>query len=176
MGNGRVALDKIYDNVMNKWRWGNFDKEEHHVNHSYGPSIQSHRISMLRAAEKFAEVGDNKRAVDIIDKYFEAFPRMNFVYDYNAWMMANVYLRAGAFDKAKPIMEEIAEETAQYLEFYYSLDPSHLESKDGFGRDFQFTMRTKDELLRATKTMKDKALEDKFTALFEPYNLAPINN
>lgn len=175
MGNGRVAGDIIYDNIMNKWKWGNLDKEEHHVNHSYGPSIQSHRISILRAAEKFAENGDSKRAVDLIDKYFEGFPKMNFTYDYNAWMMANVYLKAGAYDKAKPVMEDIAAETAKYLEFYYSLDPIHLEG-DGFGRDFQFTMRTKDELLRAAKTMGDKAMEDKFNAMFAAYSMAPVNN
>ena len=176
MGNGRVALEKIYDNIMNKWKWGNFDKVDHHVNHSYGPSVQSHRITMLRAAEQFVARGDNQKAVDIIDKYFEAFPKMNFPYDYNAWMMANVYVKAQAYDKAKPVIKEIADETAKYLDFYYSIDPEHLEPGSGFGRDFQFTMRTKDELIRAARTMGDLELEQQFKDMFAPYDLQPAKD
>ncbi len=177
MGNGRVEVNKFYDNVMNKWRFGNFDKEEHFINHSYGPSVQSHRVTIMRAAEHLIRKGDNKRAIDLIDKYFEGFPKMNFAYDYNAWMMANIYVQAGAKEKAATVMSDIAEETRQYLEFYYSLDPSQLDPNSGtFGRDFRFTDRTKDELIRAAQQMGDKALEDKFKKMFEPFQINKVPN
>ena len=176
MGNGRVNHEKIYDNIMNKWKWGNLDKKEMNVNHSYGPSVQSHRVAILRAAESFVNIGQKQKAIDLVDKYFEGFPQMNFAYDYNTWMMANVYVKAGAFDKAKPIFEDLAVETLAHLDFYASIDPSHLESQDGFGRDYIFANRTKDYLISGAQEMKDSDMVNRFKEMFKNFNSVPALN
>ena len=37
MGSGRVNTDAVYENVMEKFRWGNFDKYKMFVDRSYAP-------------------------------------------------------------------------------------------------------------------------------------------
>ncbi len=176
MGNGRVAHEEIYDNIVNKWRWGNFDKEEKVVNHSYGPSVQSHRVTIMRAAESFLAKGDKQKAIDLIDKYFEGFPQMNFPYDYNTYGMADIYVKAGAPEKAKPIFSDLADEVLEYLNFYQSIDPSHTEGQDGFGRDKFFMERTMTMLMRSAQEMKDAELMAKFTEMFGPFQTTqPLN-
>ena len=173
MGNGRVNEDAVYDNIMNKYRWGNFDKEELFVDRSYGPSIQSHRVAILRTAQSMVKKGDKKRAVDLIQKYFEAFPNMNFRYDYNAFYMISLLAEAGAVEEAKPHLEILAKETVDHLQFYYSLDNDDLKA---FGQDFAITDRTKDDILDIAKKMKDNELLAKFQDMFAEYNLDRLNN
>ena len=176
MGNGRVGHEQIYDNIVNKWRWGNFDKEELVVNHSYGPSVQSHRVTMMRAAESFLAIGDKQKAIDLIDKYFEGFPQMNFPYDYNTWSMANVYVNAGANEKAKPILNDLADEVLEHMNFYASIDPALTEGQDGFGRDKFFMERTMQMLMQSAQKMKDAEMMAKFSEMFAPFQTTqPLN-
>ena len=101
IGSGRVDGQAVYENVMNKFKWGNFDKEELFVDRSYAPSIQSHQLVIRRAAFQLIREGETEKALELIDKYFEVFPDMNFTYDYRAFYMISVYLQAEAYDRAK---------------------------------------------------------------------------
>ncbi|MEZ5055711.1 MAG: DUF2723 domain-containing protein [Saprospiraceae bacterium] len=176
MGNGKVATDIFYDNVENKFNWGNFDKKDLFVNHSYGPSVQSHRITILRAAEAFMAKGQNDKAIDLADKYFEGFPEMNFPYDYNTMLLINVYVQAGAKDKAKIHLKKLAIEVADYLDFLYSLDQDQLDGGSEFARDLQFMNRTREEINNALRTLEDEEFAKEIGAILEPYNLGNPKN
>ncbi|MCB9303110.1 MAG: DUF2723 domain-containing protein [Lewinellaceae bacterium] len=167
IGSGRVNADSVYHNVMDKFRWGGFDKYDLFVDQSYAPSIQSHQLSMRRAALEFLKEGDKERAVQMIDKYFEAFPEMNFPYDYRAYYMISVYLQADAYDKAKPHLEILANEMADHLAFYNSLPVDVLESS--YETDYLLAMRTKDDILRAARQNKDEEFTKQMEELFAPF-------
>ncbi|MCB0643480.1 MAG: DUF2723 domain-containing protein, partial [Phaeodactylibacter sp.] len=168
-GAGRVAVNKVYDRVMNKFAWGNFDKMKLYVDRSYGPSIQSLHILMLRTAEALARQGDTERAVALCEKYLEAFPDMNFPYDYRTMRLLEVMVVSGAYEKAKPHLEILADETLEHLRFYNSLSQDDLEA--GFAQDFGLAMRTKDDLLAAAKRGGDKEFEDQLNAMFAEFNI-----
>jgi len=171
IGSGRVNADLVYKNVMEKFRWGNFDQHELFVDRSYAPSVQSHQLSIRRAALQLARDGDRERAVELIDKYFEGFPDMNFPYDYRAYYMISVYLQAEAYDKAKPHLEILARQTADHLRFYESISERVLESS--FDSDYMLAMRTKDDIIAAARNFKDEAFEKELRELFAPYDIMP---
>ncbi len=135
IGQGRVDSDKMYDNIMNKFRWGNFDKIDAYINESYMPSVASNRFAMLRLARTLIKEGDNERAKNILNKYFEAFPHKNFPYDYNAMYMVRLYQEAGAEADGKEHLLTLAREAADQLEFMDSLDDDTL--KTAFRDDFE---------------------------------------
>ena len=166
-GSGRVALDKVYDNVMNKFTWGNFDKADVFVNESYAAAIQAHRMIISRTAEGYLKKGIRDRAVDLADKYFEAFPHKNFPYDYRAFYMISVYLQAEEFDKALPHLRILANETADQLGFYYSIGSDVLETS--FSTDFQLADRTMRDIMDAAKRSGNSEFEKEVTDLFAIY-------
>ncbi len=168
MGKGRIDSDILYDNFMNKFTWGGFDKHDLYVDRSYGPSIQSHRVAVMRAAGDLVRRGDRQKAVSLLDKYFEAFPHMNFPYDFNTLHIIRAYLSAGAFDKAKPHLKILAEETADYLEFYFSIGDG---ISDVFAQDFAYVDRTREELLRLVAQGQDAAFKAEIEKMLEPYKL-----
>ena len=169
IGNGRVNTDAVYKNVMEKFKWGNFDNEELYVDRSYLPSVQSHRLAMLRTCEEMLRKGQKQKAVDLAKLFFKSFPNMNFRYDNQIVPMIRVLAAGGAEDKAVEHMKILAKETADHLNFYFSLGGEEL--KMGFEQDFAYAMRSKDDLIRIAQQMKNAALEKEFTDLFEPYKV-----
>jgi len=164
LGKGRVDPDKVYDNVMNKFMWGNFDKYELFVDKSYAPSVQSHRYMMLRAVQEFIRRGENAKAIELCDKYFEAFPNMNFAYDYNSYYFIQSYMTAGAPEKAKQHALILAQESAEHLNFYQSLDPADLAA--GFASDQRLATNAKGSLEQMAKELGDQAFTDKINQIF----------
>jgi len=164
LGKGRVDADKVYDNVMNKFMWGNFDKYELFVDKSYAPSVQSHRYMMLRAIQEFIRRGNNAKAIELCDKYFEAFPNMNFAYDYNSYYFIQSYMTAGAPEKAKEHALILAQESAEHLNFYQSLDPNDLAA--GFASDQRLATNAKSSLETMAQQLGDQAFTDKINSIF----------
>lgn len=174
-GAGYVNNDKVYENIMNKFKYGNLDKEDVYVDHSYGPSVQSHRVAIIRTARNMLLTKDTTRAVKLVDKYFEAFPHMNFPYDYNSMYLINVYMSAGALEEAKPHLEIMAKETADWLNFYESLDPEDLDTTNPYSHadDYRYKYRTTEDLIRAVSVYKDEDFKKKINDMLKPFILRP---
>lgn len=177
-GAGRVDTDKVYENFTEKFAYGNFDKEDLFVDGSYGPSVQSHRVAMLRTIRQMIAEGDTTRAVSLTDKYFEAFPHINFKYDYNTMYMINNYMAVGAKDKAKPHLEIMAREAADWLDFYDSLDSEDMNPDNDFGhyQDYVLMARTAQDVLRAVQEYDDADFKNKIKSQLEPLLPQPTEN
>ena len=174
VGGGRMHVDKYYDNVMNKFRWGNFDKERLFIDRSYAPSIQSHQLGMIRCSQQLIAQGDNERAIKLADKYFEVFPSYNFPYDMQTLRILETYLQTDAYDKAKPYMKELADVTAERLKFLHALSPTKLKS--GFQRDMSMSTATMQQLMRIVQQYKDTELEQEFQTMFGNYLTSEVKD
>lgn len=174
IGNGRVNTDALYQNVMEDFRWGNFDKERLFVDRSYLPSVQSHRLAILRACGDLLKKGDKTKAVDLAEKFFESFPNMNFKYDAQIIPMIRIFVAAGDAEKAKKHMAILANETEEHLKFYNSLPIDELQM--GFESDYAFALRTKDDLMRMARQLKDQALEEEYKSRFDPYDVRQLRD
>jgi hypothetical protein len=167
VGSGRVNADKVYNNVMEKFRWGNFDTIDAYINPSYQPSLQTMQLSMRRAGIALLEQGEKEKALTLMDKYFAAFPHKNFPYDYRSWYMISVYLSAEAYDRAKPHMKILAKEIADQLTFMEGLSPQLIESS--FETQYSLAHRTKSDLLSTARREKDEAFVKELEKMFAPF-------
>lgn len=169
IGKGRVNTEAMYKNVMEKFQWGNFDKKELFVDRSYAPSVQSIQLAIRRAA--FALLRENKKdeALNLIDKYFQSFPHMNFPYDYRTMYMLAVYFQAGAYDKAKPHLEILAKQTKQYMDYYASV-PGLIGTS--YSTEFEATSQTMQNIITEARRAKDEAFAQELEKMFSAY-IAP---
>ncbi|HRI01550.1 MAG TPA: DUF2723 domain-containing protein [Saprospiraceae bacterium] len=152
-GAGSMNYDYTYEAVMNKYKWGNFDKQKLFVDHSYGPSIQALRMVMMRLAAGLAAKGDMERAGNVAAKFFEAFPNMNFQYDVRVMPFIQTLVDAKRIDEAKKHLNILVDETIDMLEFYETLSPQELEG--GFQQDKAYTQSAVREIVERAKLMGD---------------------
>jgi len=139
------------------------------VDRSYGPSVQTMQVGVMRASEAMINEGKKQQAVQLVDTYFKKFPHMNFTFDrYTMFLLQNM-IQAGGYQQAKPYIETLANETAERLDYYmYSMDPETL--RKGFSDDFGTYRGIMEELKRIVASQKDQALIDKFNTMFSKFS------
>ena len=169
LGAGRVDTDEVLDNVLNKFRWGNFDQEDLFIDQSYAPSIQSMQFLMVRTAEQLLRDNRKEDALKLADQYFASFPDFNFPYDYQTNYMLTIYIQAGAYDKAKPHMDILAENLADKLRFLGSLKPRTLQNSTFFSTDNSNTRQAATSLLSLAQQTGDQETLQRYQALLGSY-------
>lgn len=167
---GDVAAEKAYDNIMNKWKWGNFDTKELFVDDSYGAATYAMRTVMKRTAAYFLQNGDKAKAVELSKKYFEAFPNMNFKYTYDVMPFMEVLVRGGALDDAKKHIRIMANECKEHLDFFQSIDPKKVEQSMIFRRDMQRYIAASSDLLRMSEAIGDSAFTEEMKNIVGIYD------
>ncbi len=165
-GSGTAATDILYDNIMNKWKWGGFDKKPMYVNESYAPAINAMRMAMIRAASEYLQQGNPERAKDLMRKYFEGFPHFNFPYDKGTLNPLNIMVRAGDLENAKIHVKILADETYQKLVFYESLDQVAFTS---FQEEYSSDLEVARFLEILSANLQDDAFRTEIVELFRPF-------
>lgn len=165
-GSGRVDEDKFYDNVMTKWKWGNFDQKELYVDKSYMAQVQSMKFTILRAAMSMLTSGDKERSVALVNKYFDAFPNFNFRYDVGIIPFLNLLSRAEAYEDLMKHTRILANECAQQMRFYESLTDRDLSN---FSKEEGYTQQAIDEIFNIVKEVKNSEFEAEMKEMLGQY-------
>lgn len=165
-GSGDVSVDIAYDNIMNKWKWGNFDKVDTYVDGNYLAAVQSMRLGMLRVSSELLKRKDTKRAGDVAKKFFEAFPHMNFPYDAGIVTFIGILVQTEDYEDAKKHIRILAEESKQYMEFYESLDNDDFKA---FADDMEYRLSGLREAMMLSKQVKDPEFEQEIEGMIGQY-------
>ena len=165
-GSGRVHADRLYDNVMNKWTWGEFDTHETFVDESYSPAISAMKMVITRGAQDLMRMGEMEKAADLAKKFFSEFPHFNFPYDYTAVALIEVLLKAGEEEEAKKHTDILVNEIDQYMQFFYSLPEKKLNS---FDIDIQRTEIALRSINRLLSDFSDETYRSKVEGILKPY-------
>ncbi len=92
---GRVATDLMYDNVMNKFVFGNMNKESVYLDENNLRMTTNFRINFSRLAEELLIEGRRDSAIKVLDKCVEVMPDKTVPYNYFMSKIAELYYRAG---------------------------------------------------------------------------------
>jgi hypothetical protein len=119
---GRIEVDTMYRNLMERYRWGGFDKYKLFVDESYSPSIQTQQFAFLRLVQELKQKGDKTRALKALKRMYEVFPHMNFPIDENYCREGiKLFIDLGEPAKAKPHVLNLATATAEKLKYFNKL-------------------------------------------------------
>lgn len=80
---GSIDVDKMFDNMVNKFTWGNLNKKGVLVDYYNRRQINHYRIQFLFLIRSLIDKNDIERAHIALDRCFEALPLDNVPIDYN---------------------------------------------------------------------------------------------
>lgn len=121
--NGRIDTDILYNNVMNKFVWGNVNDPEIHLD-EYNKkqiNIMQTRYMFARLASALVNEGKKEKAIEVVDKMFELFPNAKIPYDYSSFPAVEQYYRAGANEKANQVVRIMMNNSLALINYYLSL-------------------------------------------------------
>jgi hypothetical protein len=173
----RVATDIMYDNFMNKFKWGSMDIKGTYLDNVF---LSSCALNVRRSAGTLAaalvDEKKNDKAIKVLDKCMEVTPQENVPFDATVYSITLAYYQAGAMEKANGLSKRLFDNYENDINYYYSLDRKQLAYYRSELRQAQGIM---EQLISFAKYFKqdalDKALEARYSQLSERYNLTPAS-
>jgi len=124
-GRPHVNVEKMYDNMMNKFEYGNMNQPDIYIDENLMRMCRTHRMMFAELASALLEEGDKVRAVEVLDRAEAELPGYNIPYDYTSATMACYYLECGEKEKGAAIMRAVAQDCAEYLTWMGTLSKNH---------------------------------------------------
>lgn len=117
-GTGWIHIDKMYDNLVNKFQWGNMEKEGVYMGEQVQRMTTNYRNNFARLARELVLRGDTVRAVKTLDRCMEVMPANKIPIRYYSVYLADAYYMAGEIEKGNAISRAIADRYTQELQWY----------------------------------------------------------
>jgi hypothetical protein len=118
---GKVNSSIMYDNMMNKFKYGNMEDKSIYMDENNLRMTMNLRNNFARLAD--ALIFENKKdsALKVLERATSIMPKENIPYNFFVLPMADAYYKLGKSDKANEIVKELTNIYAQDLKFYTSL-------------------------------------------------------
>jgi hypothetical protein len=123
MSSGHVNTGVLYENVMNKFVWGNVNHQDVYLDDYNKKAIRiiQARYMFARLAEALVNEGQNEKAVEVVDRMFELFPDEKMPLSYDSFPSTEQYFRAGATEKGVEKVRIMADNSFAMMNYYLSL-------------------------------------------------------
>ncbi|TAJ13572.1 DUF2723 domain-containing protein [Marinilabiliaceae bacterium JC017] len=128
---GRVNTEKMYANVMEKFKWGGYDDDRVYLDENHLRMATNIRNNLTRLANALLDEGKKEKAIEILDKTMEVLPPRLVPHNHFSIFLAEGYYRAGQMEKGDEILRDVANVSMQEFKFYSSLKGSL--QRDGMG-------------------------------------------
>lgn len=164
-----VNSDKMYDNVMNKFKWGGVDKPGIYLDENSLRMCKSYRMIIFgRLAATLANEGDTERAIKVLDKSMEVLPAENVPMDYSALTLGELYLALGEMEKGDDVLDQIAANAVTNANWLFRLNPRQLASVES---ELRQNLAILNEVLRIAGQYNSKLVE-KYKEDFDNFRMA----
>lgn len=117
---GRIDSDYLYNNLMNKFKYGNISDPSVNVDYfvRYTVTASQLRHTFARLAKQLAEEGDTLRARKVIEKALEELPHYQIPYDMASERLVEAMYLTGMTEQADRLMDELIDYHLSNLEYY----------------------------------------------------------
>jgi hypothetical protein len=189
---GRVQSDIMYNNVINKFKWGNINDPRVYLDETTRNMTMNFRNNFARLAEKLLEEGKRDSALTALNKCLEVMPDKTVPYNVFVIRLAEMYYKvasgtgadsalalnpgvesgqyAEAMKTANALVNRMADIYEDDLHYYFSVKGRYAKFVE---RDMQQGMAIMQELVRLSREAKQeevaKKIEARFNALQSSY-------
>lgn len=125
-----VDTDKMYDNMMNKYRYGNLKQPGLYIDETTQRMCFTHRRWFANLISTLVKEGKKDKALKALEKCETEIPSYNIPHDpaSGSFEIANAYMDCGKADKAMKINGEIEKRCLEYIDWYLSLTGSRFNA------------------------------------------------
>lgn len=118
---GIVDTEVMYDNMMNKFSWGNADHPSVYLDENNRRMLSNFRRLFGVLAKNLAENGDTTRALAAVQKGLSIVPESKIPYDFFAVSMAETLLKCNEIEEGRELIDKIIANSKGYLEYALTL-------------------------------------------------------
>jgi len=118
-----VDTEKMYDNMMNKYKYGNLKQPGLYIDETTQRMCFTHRRWFANLISNLVKEGKKDKALKVLEKCETEIPSYNVRHDpaSGSLEIINAFIACGKPDRAAKINEEIEKNCLEYINWYLSL-------------------------------------------------------
>ena len=167
----RIDSEKMYDNLMNKFKFGGIDNPDIYLDETVLRMCYTHRRIFAQLGMQLAREGKKDKALKLLQKVEKEIPAVtvNHTWHSGSPEIARTWLALGQPSKAEDIAEQLGNTACEYLDWYLSLPPRYAKMSTSDVRYYFYQLQEVQELLSATNSKKaaeyEKAIEHYYSMM-----------
>jgi hypothetical protein len=158
---GMIDPVVMYDNIMNKFKWGNAENPEVYLDENNRRMFSNFRRLFGNLAMRLLETGDTVKAVEVAHRGLALVPASKIQNDFFSSGLAEVLIRSGNTAEGEKLLDDIIAYSADYLDYAIRLKP---ESRFGLEYPIGINMQAMIDIYR----MGDRLKLNNITLKVEP--------
>ena len=125
-----IDTDTAYENMMNKYRYGNLSQPGLYIDETTMRMCFTHRRWFANLITNLVKEGKKDMALKALDKCEKEIPSYNVPHDINSASLdiADAFIECGKPERAVPILEQIEKHSKEYIKWYLSLSNVYFAS------------------------------------------------
>ena len=120
-----VDVERLYDNVMHRFRYGGFSTEGIYVDEDVKHLANTHQLVMGVLIDSLLRQGDAKRALAVCRKWQQEMPPSNVPYTDAAFAMARCFYQNGLPEEGDNIVNGLLRRSSEWLSWIETISPRH---------------------------------------------------
>ncbi len=161
--NGRnMDSEKMYDNLMNKFRFGGLDTPGIYLDETVLRMCYTHRRIFAQAGMELLREGKNDKAKNLMEKAEVSIPATTVPHNWQSGSLdiARTWLALGQKQKGVDIALDVAQTASEYLDWYFSQTTRYVKSVTYEIRTNFISLQEAVELLEAGGSKQAKHYND----------------
>ena len=149
-----VDTEKMYDNLMNKFKFGGLDNPNIYLDETVTRMCWTHRRIFAQLATRLMEEGKMDKAAKLVEYVEKVIPGTTVKHNYSSGSMdlARIWLKVGNVAQVEKLLSPIVTNAAEYLEWYLSLPNSMMIQEEEEIMYYMYQMHHSIEVLQEAKS------------------------
>jgi hypothetical protein len=166
LNTGRVDTDILWDNLMNKFQWGNIGDPKVYLNENTRRTIRIVKVrnNFGRLAKSLNAEGDKARAQEALNRCLEILPADKMKIEYYDSQFVEAFFEVGMNEEGKEIALQMANTALKDMEYFVKFDTKFGKVSD---QDKQLAFVTVQWLNDVARRYKQEELSAELNKTFE---------
>ena len=161
-----VNVDEMYDNMMNKFKYGNIADPKVYLDENILRMCHTHRMMFGQLIGALVAKGDTVRAKKALEYCNKVIPGRTVRHDYTSTQLADFYYKVGEPAKGNAIMDVVANDCVANLDWYLSLNTSQ---RNSVNNRIGHNLAVLNQVMRICDEAKQKSITDKYLPKYMEY-------
>ena len=158
---GMIDPEVMYDNFMNKFKWGNADDPGVYLDENNRRMFSNFRRVFASLSRELLAKGDTVKALEVAHRALEIVPAEKLPNDFFSIGIAEIFYLAGKNEEAEKLVNEIISYSGSYLDYALTL-----RATERYGLDYATGINM--QCLLDIYNMSVRLKLDSLTAVIEP--------
>lgn len=174
-GEGFVNTDVMYNNIMNKFKWGNMNSKTIYLDPESSRMVYSINITFSQLAQALINEGKTDSAKKLLARWEEIKPVQTVPtnYNYPIFNIAEAYYKLGDFKQGNKTTENLSQMIESDLNYYAALKSNELR---GFNQDIQNSVAILQRLAMTATSNHQDELGKKLNAASQKWQTKFMSN